>query len=166
MKETVIRDATVADLAAINALYNDEVLNGTATWDDEPWSTERRAAWFAELGEPSTPVLVAEVGDEVRGFAYLSWYRPKSGYRYTREDTIYIHPECRGKGLGTPLLAALIQRARASNIHLLAAVITTDNEPSIRLHRALGFEEVGTLRECGYKFGRWLDAVQMTKRID
>lgn len=166
MKQTVIRDATVDDLPAINALYNEEVLHGTSTWDEEPWSPEAREAWFAKLGDASTPVLVAEVNGEVRGFAYLSWYRSKSGYRYTREDTIYIHRECRGKGLGTPLLSALVQRARAAKVHLLVAVITTGNEASIRLHRSLGFEEAGTVRECGFKFGEWLDAIEMTKVID
>lgn len=166
MKQIVIRDATFDDLPALNALYNEEVLHGTATWDDEPWTQEEREKWFAELDAASTPVLVAEVNGEVRGFAYLSWYRAKSGYRYTRENTIYIHRACRGMGLGTPLLAALIQRAQVAQVHLLVAMIAADNEPSIRLHASLGFEESGRLKEAGYKFERWLDLVQMTKIID
>ncbi len=166
MKHTVIRDATNEDLEAINAIYNDEVLHGTSTWDEEAWTLEERESWFEKLGDPTTPILVAEVDGEVRGFAYLSWYRTKAAYRYTREDTIYLHRDCRGKGLGQPLLAALIQRARAARVHLMVAVITGDNEASIRLHESLGFERAGCLRESGYKFGEWLDVVYMTKVID
>jgi L-amino acid N-acyltransferase len=164
--QIVIRDATENDLPAINDIYNEEVMIGTATWDEEPWTFGQRREWFSKLGDESTPVLVAEVNGVVRGFAYLSWYRPKSGYRYTREDTIYIHRDCRARGLGTPLLSALLQRARAAKMHLLVAVITSDNEASISLHRGLGFEESGRLRECGFKFGKWLDIVEMTKVID
>ncbi|MDZ7727453.1 MAG: N-acetyltransferase family protein [Dehalococcoidia bacterium] len=157
-----IRDATGDDLEAINAIYNDEILNGTATFDEEPWTAEERAAWFAKLGGPTTPVLVAEVDGVVAGFAYLSWYRPKAAYRYTREDTIYLDRRYRGRGLGGPLLTALLQRARCAEITLLVAVITSENEASIRLHERLGFRESGRLERCGYKFGQWLDVLEMT----
>jgi L-amino acid N-acyltransferase len=166
MKNIVIRDATTADLPAINDIYNAEVATGTSTWDGEPWTLEEREAWLARHGDDTTPVIVAEVNGVVRGFAYLSWYRNKSGFRFTREDSIYIDPSCRGKGLGMPLLAALIQRAQAARLHVLVAVITADNEASIRLHQRLGFEESGRLRECGYKFGHWLDVVEMSKILE
>ena len=162
----IIRDAREEDLPAINAIYNHEILHGTATWDEEPWTDEARRDWFAKLGDPSTPVLVAEVNGEVGGFAYLSWYRPKTGYRFTREDTIYMDERMRGRGLATPLLSALVQQARMSGMHLLIAVITAENAASIRLHEKLGFRVTGEKKECGFKFGRWLDVVEMTLRLD
>lgn len=164
--ELTIRDARVEDLEAINAIYNDEILHGTATWDEVPWSLEARMEWFEKLGERDTPVLVAEADGELAGFAYLSWYRPKTGYRFTREDTIYIDKRFRGQGLGKPLLSALVQRARCAGLHLLIGVITSDNEASIRLHTSLGFSESGYKRHCGYKFGRWLDVVEMTLLLE
>jgi L-amino acid N-acyltransferase len=162
----IIRDARENDLPAINAIYNHEILHGTATWDEEPWTEEARRDWFAKLGDPSTPVLVAEVNGEVGGFAYLSWYRPKTGYRFTREDTIYMDERMRGRGLATPLLSALVQQARMSGMHLLIAVITAENAASIRLHEKLGFRVTGEMKECGFKFGRWLDVVEMSLRLD
>lgn len=161
-----IRDAQDRDLEAINEIYNDEILNGTATWDEAPWTIDQRRAWFAELRTNDLPVLVAEVDGSVGGFAYLSAYRAKTGYRFTREDTIYLARRCRGKGLGTPLLTALIQRAQCAGAHLLVGVISGDNEASIQLHRKLGFTEAGTKRECGFKFGRWLDVVEMVRILD
>jgi len=161
-----IRNAEDRDLEAMNAIYNDEIVTGTATLDEAPWSIEKRRQWFNDLRNDGMPVLVAEIAGEVGGFAYLSAYRPKSGYRHTREDTIYLAKRARGKGLGTPLLAGLIQRAQASGVHVLVAVITADNEVSIHLHQKLGFEQVGLKREVGFKFGRWLDVVEMTRILD
>lgn len=157
-----IRPAVRADLPGIHAIYNDAILNTTATWDEEPWPFERREAWWAEHeADPTTPVLVADANGTVAGFSCLSWYRPKRGYRFTREDTIYVHPDWQGRGLGRALLSALIERARELGLHVLLAVIEATNEPSIRLHASLGFEVVGTERETGFKFGRWLDATTM-----
>lgn len=161
-----IRNAVERDLDAINAIYNEEIVTGTATLDEDPWTLEKRQTWFAELRDGGMPVLVAEIAGEVGGFAYLTSYRPKSGYRHTREDTIYLAKRVRGKGLGTPLLAGLVQRAQTSGVHLLVAVITADNEVSINLHRKLGFEHAGLKREAGYKFGRWHDVVEMVRRLE
>lgn len=161
-----IRNAQDRDMKAINTIYNEEIVKGTATLDEEPWPIEKRQEWFAHLEDEGMPVLIAEVAGEVAGFAYLSSYRPKSGYRHTLEDTIYLARRCRGKGLGTPLLAGLIQRAQASGVHVLVAVITADNEASINLHRKLGFEHAGLKREAGYKFGQWLDVVEMVRTLD
>jgi phosphinothricin acetyltransferase len=155
-----IRPAEARDLAAINGIYDHDILHGTATWDEAPWTLEQRQEWFAEH-DGTTPVLVAEVEGKVAGFAYLSWYRPKTGYRYTREDTIYIDEAFRGKGIGNLLLNALLERARALDLRCIIGVITSDNATSIALHRRYGFEDAGTTRQVGYKFGRWLDSVTM-----
>lgn len=152
-----VRDARLSDLEEINRIYNHEVRNGTATWEDEPWTMAKRREWFAEHG-PTTPVLVAEIDGRIAGFAYLSLYRPKAGYRHTREDTIYIDPGFRGRGVGSKLLSVLVERARLAGIHCLVGVITADNTVSLHLHRQQGFAVTGTVREAGRKFGRWLDA--------
>ena len=155
-----VRHAAAGDLDAINDIYNHEVLHGTATWDEEPWSIEQRRAWF-EQHDQSTPVLVAELDGGVVGFAYLSLYRPRVGYRFTRENTVYVEAGYRGRGVGRRLLEALLEEARRSSVHAVIAVIEAENAVSIRLHERLGFELIGTEREVGFKFGRWLDSVHM-----
>lgn len=155
-----IRPACEDDLTAINCIYNREILTGTATWDEEPWTAEQRRAWFAGH-DASTPVLVAESDGAVAGFAYLTKMSQKSGWRFTREDTVYIDEAQRGRGIGRALLKALLDEARRIGVHLVVASITSENEVSIGLHRALGFEVVGTLKEAGLKFGRWLDTTYM-----
>ena len=161
----IIRPAVEADLEALNRIFNNEVLRGTATWDEEPWSIERRRAWLAEHDD-STPVLVAEADGLVAGFAYLSYYRRQSGYRFTRENTVYVDPPHHRRGIGRRLLAALIAEARRAGMHAIIAMIEAENEASIALHRELGFEAIGRLREVGFKFGRWLDDVEMLLLLD
>ena len=155
---TTIRPASPADLPAIHRIYNDEIATGTATWDEQPWSFEQREAWFADHDD-ATPVLVAEVDGETVGFAYLSWYSPKSGYRFTRESTVYVAPRYQRRGIGRALLRALIEQARRIGVHAMMGKIEARNEASIALHRELGFEIVGREHATGFKFGRWLDNV-------
>ncbi len=156
-----IRPAVPADLPAIQRIYNDEIEIGTATWDEAPWTTEQRADWFA-AHDRMQPVLVAEATNgDVAGFAYLSLMSNKSGWRFTREDTIYIHPAYRGHGIGRQLLSALLDEARGLKLRLIVASITWDNAASIALHRSLGFETMGTLHNAGFKFGRWMDTTYM-----
>jgi L-amino acid N-acyltransferase YncA len=155
-----VRRAHEGDLPDILRIYNDEILTGTATWDEEPWTLERRQAWFKEH-DASTPVLIAEVDGMVAGFAYLTRMSEKSGWRFTRENTIYLDRPYRGRGVGTVLLGALLEEARALGLRLIVASITSENEPSIALHRKLGFEVVGTLHQAGFKFGRRLDTTYM-----
>ncbi len=157
----VIRDANRADLNAINRIYNDAVETTTATWDEVPWTGETRLAWFEEHG-PSTPVLVAEVDRVVAGFAYLTLMSQKSGWRFTREDTIYIDPAFHRHGIGRGLLTTLLERARALDVRLVVATISSDNPASIALHEALGFTLAGQLHGSGYKFGAWRDTLYMT----
>jgi len=156
-----IRRAREDDLPAIQRIYNDEILTGTATWDETPWTIERRREWFAGHDDLS-PVLIAEAANgDVAGFAYLSRMSDKSGWRFTREDTIYIDPACRGRGVGRVLLEALLEEARRIGLRLIVASITSENAASIALHRRCGFETVGTFRNAGFKFGRWLDTTDM-----
>jgi L-amino acid N-acyltransferase YncA len=161
----VIRPARPSDLDAINAIYNHEVRTGVATWDEEPWSAAARAVWFAERTGRGDPVYVAEQAGEVVGFAYLAPYRARSGYRFTAEDTLYIAPQAQRQGIGLVLLADLIQAARARGMHALVAVIEAENLGSIALHRRFGFTEAARKHEVGFKFGRWLDVVEMELRL-
>ncbi len=156
-----IRHATEADLGAINRIYNHEIEHGAATWDVEPWSMGQRLAWWAEHNDPLQPVIVADDGAGVVGFAYLTLMSRKHGWRFTREDTSYIDEQARKQGVGTALLGALLEEARAIGVRLVVASITSTNEVSIRLHRRFGFEVVGTLRTAGYKFGEWMDTTYM-----
>jgi L-amino acid N-acyltransferase len=158
--EPVVREATRADLPAINAIYNHEIEFEVATWDYDPWTTEAREAWFDERS-PDEPVLVVEVDGRVAGFGYLSWYRSKVGYRFTREDTLYLVPTYQRRGLGARLLEGLIEQARSLGMRTLIAQIESSNEASITLHENFGFERLGIERKVGFKFGRWLDAQPM-----
>jgi L-amino acid N-acyltransferase len=155
-----IRHATEEDLADIQRIYNEAIRTGTATWDEEPWTTKQRAAWFAAHGG-SQPVLCAQISTKFAGFAYLSLMSQKSGWRFTREDTIYIDPAFHGAGVGRALLTALLDEARNLGLRLIVASITWDNAASIALHRSLGFETMGTLHNAGFKFGRWMDTTYM-----
>jgi len=160
-----IRLATEADLPAINAIYNREIAEGVATWDTEPWSAEQRLAWYREHTRPGAVALVADLPDtpdgDVAAFGYLSFYKPRLGYRFTREDTLYVRPEFHRRGIGRALLGALLDEARRVGVHAVLARIEATNEPSIALHRALGFDFTGEERETGHKFGEWRSLVQM-----
>lgn len=162
---SVIRTATTVDLEAINAIYNHEVLTGVATWDETPWTPEARLAWFEERTRLDDTVLVAERGGAVVGFGYLSPYRARTGWRFTAEDTLYITPEAQRCGLGTAILDRLIEAGRERDLHALIAVIEAGNVGSIALHARFGFTAVGVKREVGFKFGRWLDLVEMQLRL-
>ena len=155
-----IRPCRAEDLPAILRIYNDEIETGVATWDEVPWTMAQRESWFAGH-DALTPILVAEAEGEVLGFAYLTYMSAKSGWRFTREDTIYIDERARGQGLGNLLLAALLEAARAIGVHLVVSSITSSNAASIALHRRHGFEDAGTLRSAGFKFGQWLDTTHM-----
>ncbi|MBI5948133.1 MAG: N-acetyltransferase [Chloroflexi bacterium] len=150
-----IRFATEDDLPAILRIYNDAILTTVATWDEGPWTMERRREWWAEhQADALTPVIVAEAGGEVAGMAYLSRMSQKSGWRFTLEDTIYVDPGHHGQGVGRALLGELLELARKQGTHVVVASITSSNEASIALHKALGFEYIGEIREAGWKFGQ------------
>lgn len=157
--QATVRPATDADLPDILAIYNDAVLTTTATYDTEPERLEQRAAWLAERRAAHMPVLVAELGGRVLGFAALSPHSAKPGYRRTVANTVYVASGARGLGIGTLLLTALVRRARETGAHVVLASIDAENEASLRLHRKLGFRKVAHLHEVGHKFGRWLDVV-------
>jgi phosphinothricin acetyltransferase len=160
----LIRPAVEADLPAVAAIYDHEVRTGVATFDLEPrpleaWRTVRAAATTGDH------LLVAEDAGAVRGYASSGPYRPKPGYRHTRETTIYLAPEAQGRGVGRRLYDDLLDRLVADGVHLVLAAVALPNEASRSLHRACGFEEVGVMREVGRKHDRWIDVLWLQKRL-
>ena len=159
-----IRLATVEDAPAIRDIFNHYVVHSTSTYACEPETLDARLKWFEQHGE-RYPVTVAERDGQVVGWASLSRYFAREGYRFTAEDSIYVrHDQLRG-GVGRALLADLIERARQADHHSLVAIISADQEASIGIHERFGFREVGRLPELGFKFGRWLDVVYLQKTL-
>ncbi len=161
-----VRRAAREDVPAILEIYNDAVLNTTASADYEPRSLESRYEWFDEHARGGYPIFVA-VNDagEVVGWSSLSQFKERIGYQFTTENSIYIHPQWRGRGVGKLLMPPLIEQARTKGLHVILAIIAADNEASLKLHAQFGFEKVAYFKETIYKFGRWLDVVYMEKLL-
>lgn len=157
----IVRKATREDVPEINAIYNDAVLTTTASYDYEPRPLEYRMAWYEEHLKHNLAMWVAEEGGKVIGWSSLNKYHDRFGYRFTSENSIYIAGPYRGRGIGALLLQPLITSAEDRGFHAIIAVIDAQNEASVRLHRKFGFEIVGTFKQVGYKFDRWLDVVYM-----
>lgn len=163
---TTIRPSTAADVPAITAIYGHHVLHGTGTFETTPPSETDMAARRDDVLGKGLPYLVAEDGGRLLGFAYCQWFKPRPAYRFSAEDSIYLHPEAAGKGIGKELLTALAARAEAVGIRKLIAVIgDSGNAGSIGVHRSVGFTPAGQFKSCGWKFGRWLDIVLMEKAL-
>ncbi|HYN66994.1 MAG TPA: GNAT family N-acetyltransferase [Ornithinibacter sp.] len=154
--DVVLRTATAGDLPALAEIYNDAVLHSVATFDIEPQPPELFADRVAST-RPGDHVVVAEAAGRVVGLAYAATYRPRPAYDATRETSVYLAPDARGRGLGRALYDELLRRVDADGIHVCLAVIAQPNAASEALHAAVGFERVGTLREVGRKFDRWVD---------
>ena len=159
---TLIRDALAQDAAGIRIIYNDAVLNTTAIWNEQLVDEANRVAWLQARQQMGYPVLVAvDEQDSVLGYASFGDWRAFDGYRHTVEHSVYVHPDARGKGVARQLMHELIRRARALDKHVMVAAIEAGNQPSIALHRQLGFVQTGLMPEVGTKFGRWLDLAWM-----
>ena len=162
-----IRASTESDIPAITAIYRHHVLHGTGTFEIDPPSEQDMTARRADVLSRDLPYLVAE-GDDGRilGFSYANWFKPRPAYRFSAEDSIYLAEAARGQGVGSQLLAALSQAAETAGVRKLIAVIgDSANAGSVGVHRAQGFAHVGVLKDCGWKFGRWLDVVLMEKSL-
>lgn len=163
----VVRASAATDIAAIAAIYRHHVLTGLASFEEvppEPAEMARRRAAIVEAGMPW--LAATDPAGMVLGYAYAGPYRPRPGYRYTAEDSVYVAPGAVGRGVGRALLAALIARCETLGFRQLVAVIgDSGNAASIGLHRALGFAQVGLLPAVGFKFGRWVDGVLMQRAL-
>lgn len=159
-----LRLATLDDAEAIRAIYNLEVTTSTVTFDLVPRSLEDQRAW-QQARSGAYAVLVAERDGVVAGFGSLSRWRDRPAYSTTVEDSIYVHRDHQGAGVGKRLLTELVAIATAHGFHACMARIVGGHEASIALHRSCGFEVVGTEREVGRKFGTWLDVVLMERML-
>jgi L-amino acid N-acyltransferase YncA len=156
-----IRPAAAGDAEAIRAIRNDVIEHSTAMWTTQLLAPREGTAWLEEnLARGSA--YVAEASGDVIGFANWAPWRPKDGYRHTVEDSVYLVAGHHRRGIGAELLRTLIVSAGESGAHVMMACIEATNAPSVALHAGQGFEVVGTAREVGTKFGRWLDLTMMS----
>ncbi|MQB45359.1 GNAT family N-acetyltransferase [Rhizobium sp. ICMP 5592] len=161
-----LRQAAPNDLPQITTIYRDAVLNGTASYELVPPDEAEMASRFQAIRNKGYPYIVAEdKGGKVLGYAYASAFRTRPAYRWMVEDSIYLAPEARGRGLGKLLLAKLVEECEALGFRQMIAVIGGAAPASIALHRAAGFTETGLLKGTGYKHGRWLDTMLMQKTL-
>ncbi|WP_431284232.1 N-acetyltransferase family protein [Humitalea sp. 24SJ18S-53] len=169
----ILRDATAADAPAIAAIYAHHVRTGTGTFEEVPPDAADVAIRIARIQGHGWAWLVAvdekdgdEGSHEVLGYGYFAQYRDRSAYRFTAEDSVYVRPDVNGQGVGKAIVAALLARAEAVGFRQMVAVIgDSENVGSIGLHVSLGFRHAGTLKATGYKFGRWVDVVNMQKSL-
>ncbi len=157
-----VRRAEQGDLGTITEIYNEAVLTTDASFDTEPKTGDEQRAWFARH-DPKHPIMVAEEGGVVIGWASLSEWSDRRAYADTAEISLYVKEEHQGKGTGRRLLEAIILEGEKVGLHSVVARIVAGNDISVHLHESVGFENVGTMREVGWKFGRLLDVIIMQK---
>jgi phosphinothricin acetyltransferase len=162
----LIRPSRDEDLEAITRIYGHHVQHGTGTFETTPPSLADMTTRRADVLGKGLPWLVAEDDGQVVGFAYGNWFKPRPAYRFSVEDSIYMDPAAHRKGLGRALLAELLAVLERTGTRKVMAVIgDSANAGSIGVHRSLGFEMVGVVQSCGWKFDRWLDIVMMQKTL-
>jgi phosphinothricin acetyltransferase len=161
----VARLARVEDAEAIRAIYNREVTESTVTFDLVPRTLEQQRAWIIEHAGGHPAIVAVDEHDLVVGFGCLSPYRSRPAYTTTVEDSVYVHHDHRGAGVGRVVLAELVRLATAHGFHSVMARIVGGHDVSIRLHQDCGFELIGIEREVGRKFGRWLDVALMQRML-
>lgn len=162
----LIRDALPEDFDRITEIYSHHVLHGLASFEEITPEIEELQQRWRHVRERGLPYIVAEIDGRVEGYAYAGAYRPRTAYRFTIEDSIYIAPAIIGKGAGRALLCELITRCTALGYRQMMAVIgDSANVASIGLHTRLGFRVVGTIQAAGFKLGRWVDSVIMQRGL-
>jgi phosphinothricin acetyltransferase len=162
----LIRPANSADLPAITTIYGHHVQHGRGSFELDAPDLAEMTRRLADVLAKNLPYLVASQGAQVLGFAYANAFRPRPAFRFLVEDSVYIHPDHAGQGLGRALLAELMRRCEVLGIRQMLAVIgDSANAGSIGLHRSLGFEHTGVLKASGWKHDQWLDTVFMQKTL-
>lgn len=163
----IIRPATSEDAADVQAIYAHHVLHGTGTFEESPPDLDEIRRRMGEVEGRGLPWTVAEDEGRVLGYAYASPFRLRAGYRFTAEDSVYVAPDAAGRGVGKALLFEVVRVCSDLGLRQLLAVIgDSENEASIGVHRACGFEHVGTCPGLGYKQGRFLDVVFMQRPLN
>jgi len=157
-----IRACEIGDVPAVQAIYAHHVLHGTGSFEEGAPSLEEMQRRFVALQEGNFPFLVAEADGEISGYAYAGPYRTRVAYRYSCENAVYVAPHAHRCGVGYALMVEVIAQCRSRGLRQMIAVIgDSANDASIGLHTRLGFRHVGTFRNVGFKFDRWLDTVLM-----
>jgi L-amino acid N-acyltransferase YncA len=161
-----IRLSRDEDVAAITGIYGHHVLHGVASFEEVPPSADEVGRRRGEIVSRGLPYLVAERSRRVVGYCYAGPFRPRIGYRFTLEDSIYVDPAEIGRGIGRTLLRPLLARCTELGYRQMVAVIGgRETVASIRLHEAMGFAHMGVLPAVGFKFGRWVDIVLMQRAL-
>jgi L-amino acid N-acyltransferase len=160
-----VRDARDEDILAMLGIYNEAVRTTTAVWNETSRTEQEQREWLESKRSQSFPVLVAEQEGELVGFCTFGPFRAWHGYRFTVENSIYVHRDHRRRGVARELLTALITHARAQKLHVMIAGIEAENLASLQLHESVGFMQAAHLHEVGYKFNRWLDLILMELRL-
>jgi L-amino acid N-acyltransferase YncA len=166
MHDFLVRPATPLDIPEIAAIYRHYVLTHTSTFEVEPPDDTEMAVRMQRIVQARLPYLVAEKAAHVLGYSYVTPYRPRAAYNRTIENSVYVAPDMVGRGVGKTLVRHLLESSRELGYREVIAVIgDSGNHASINLHRSAGFVDVGTLRNVGFKFDRWLDSVLMQKTL-
>lgn len=155
-----IRKAELEDVAEITRIFNEAIENSTANFHKEAKSTDYMWRWLASR-QKHHPVLIAESGDSLLGWASLGVYDPRTAFNTTAEFSVYVDETARGRGVGIQLAKAAIQAGKDASLHTIIARVTADNEASLKLHEKAGFEKAGHLKQVGQKFDQWLDVCVM-----
>ncbi len=150
----------------ILAIFNEAIVNSTALYDYKPRAPESMGAWFATKRANGFPVIgLEDDSGKLLGFASYGTFRAFPAYKYTVEHSVYVEKGSRGQGLGRRLLEAIVARAEEQGMHMLVGAIDLDNAASMELHKRLGFEHCGTIKQAAFKFGRWLDLAFLQKTL-
>ncbi len=165
--ELRVRDARVQDAPAVAAIYAHAVLHETGTFEEVPPDAVEIARRMGEVQAQGCPYVVVEAAaGRVLAFGYAVPFRPRSAYRFTAETSVYVAHDAKGQGCGRAVLEALVERSRERGAtEMLAVIGDSQNQASIALHRALGFQVTGGFQRVGFKFGRWLDVVFMQRSL-
>ena len=157
-----VRKACINDINDITQIYNEAILKTIATFDTEIKTVDEQKIWFKQHGSKN-PIIVAEYGGKIAGWASLSSWSDRYAYSDTAEISVYVKKEFQKKGIGKKLMDEIVKLGEKSGLHTLIARITSGNKVSVNLHKMVGFEHIGIMKECGYKFGKRLDVYLMQK---
>lgn len=160
----LVRNAEIKDIEAIRGIYNEAIVNSTATFDTEEKSYEDRLEWFKGYNEKH-PLLVVEIDGIARAWGALKPYSDRKAYDNTCEISLYIHKDFRGRGLGSLLMEELIKRAEINKIHVIISRVAGANEASKNIHKKFGFILAGVVKEVGFKFDKYIDIYMYQKII-
>ena len=163
--QCLVRPATAKDIPYITAIYARFVTTSTATSEVTPPEEQEMLRRWRATRDGGLPYLAAELEGYIVGFCYASPFRPRGGYRYTVEDSIYVRPDCIGHGVGRLLLSELIAKCREKACHKMVACILGVNPVSVKLHASQGFQEAGLIPEAVYKFGEWVRLLMMQRTL-